>query len=52
MNVTIIVTWNMARGIGKEPMKRARELEAAGLPHMSVQGPLGTNFASALRVVS
>jgi predicted dinucleotide-binding enzyme len=32
--------------------QRARELEAAGLLHMSVQGPLGTGFGSALKIVS
>jgi 8-hydroxy-5-deazaflavin:NADPH oxidoreductase len=40
------------RPVDAGPLKRARELEAAGLLHMSVQGPLGTNFASALKVLS
>ena len=31
---------------------RARELEAAGLLHMSMQGTLGTGYRSALKVVS
>ena len=30
---------------------RARELEAAGLLHMAVQGSLGTGFASALKIL-
>ena len=34
------------------PLKRARELEAAGLLHMTVQQPLGTNFASALKILA
>jgi NADPH-dependent F420 reductase len=33
-------------------LARARELEAAGLLHMSVQGPLGTGFGSALKIVA
>jgi 8-hydroxy-5-deazaflavin:NADPH oxidoreductase len=33
-------------------LKRARELEAAGLLHMSVQETLGTGFGSALKIVS
>ena len=33
-------------------LRRARELEAAGLLHMSVQGPLGTGFGSALKIVT
>ena len=34
------------------PLKRARELEAAGLLHMGVQSSLGTGFASALKIVA
>jgi predicted dinucleotide-binding enzyme len=34
------------------PLQRARELEALGLLHMSVQGPLGTGFASAVKILS
>jgi predicted dinucleotide-binding enzyme len=34
------------------PGHRARELEALGLLHMSVQGPLGTGFASAVKILS
>jgi predicted dinucleotide-binding enzyme len=40
------------RPIDAGPLKRARELEAAGLLHMSVQEKLGTGFGSALKVVS
>ena len=39
------------RPIDAGPLKRARELEAAGLLHMSVQGTLGTGFGSALKIV-
>jgi predicted dinucleotide-binding enzyme len=39
------------RPVDAGPLKRARELEAAGLLHMSVQGPLDTGFGSALKVV-
>ncbi|HET8820090.1 MAG TPA: NADPH-dependent F420 reductase [Thermoleophilaceae bacterium] len=39
------------RPVDVGPLKRARELEAAGLLHMSVQGTLDTGFASALKVV-
>jgi predicted dinucleotide-binding enzyme len=34
------------------PQRRARELEAAGLLHMGLQGTLGTGFASALKIVT
>lgn len=39
------------RPVDTGPLKRARELEAAGLLHMSVQGTLGSGFASALKVL-
>jgi predicted dinucleotide-binding enzyme len=39
------------RPVDAGPLKRARELEAAGLLHMSVQGTLDTGFGSALKVV-
>ena len=39
------------RPVDAGPLRRARELEAAGLLHMSVQGTLDTGFASALKVV-
>jgi 8-hydroxy-5-deazaflavin:NADPH oxidoreductase len=34
------------------PLKRARELEAMGLLHMTLQGALGTGFSSALKVLA
>ena len=34
------------------PQERARELEALGLLHMTVQNSLGTGFASALKIVA
>jgi NADPH-dependent F420 reductase len=40
------------RPVDAGPLARARELEAAGLLHMSVQGSLGTGFGSALKVVA
>jgi 8-hydroxy-5-deazaflavin:NADPH oxidoreductase len=47
----------LARDGGLNPvdaggLHRARELEAAGLLHMSIQGSLGTGFGSALKVVA
>lgn len=39
------------RPIDVGPLKRARELEAAGLLHMTLKHPLGTNFGSALKLV-
>jgi predicted dinucleotide-binding enzyme len=32
------------------PPQRARELEALGLLHMTLQKPLGTGFSSAVKV--
>ena len=34
------------------PLKRARELEAMGLLHMTLQGSLGTGFSSAIRIIA
>jgi 8-hydroxy-5-deazaflavin:NADPH oxidoreductase len=34
------------------PLARAHELEALGYLHMALQQPLGTNFASAVKVVA
>ena len=34
------------------PLKRARELEALGFLHITLQGPLGTGFASAVKIVA
>ena len=47
----------LARDGGLNPVDaggqaRARELEALGLLHMSIQGTLGTGFGSAVKVVS
>jgi 8-hydroxy-5-deazaflavin:NADPH oxidoreductase len=46
----------LARDGGLRPIDaggivRARELEALGLLHMAVQGPLGTAFASAVKIL-
>ena len=40
------------RPIDAGPLKRARELEAAGLLHMTLQGPMGTGFGSALKLLA
>jgi 8-hydroxy-5-deazaflavin:NADPH oxidoreductase len=40
------------RPIDAGPLKRARELEAAGLLHMTLQAPLGTGFGSALKLLA
>jgi predicted dinucleotide-binding enzyme len=40
------------RPVDAGPLRRARELEAAGLLHMTVQGTLGTGFGSALKIVA
>ena len=40
------------RPIDAGPLSRARELEAAGLVHMSVQGTLGTGFGERLKIVA
>jgi predicted dinucleotide-binding enzyme len=39
------------RPIDAGPLKRARELEAAGLLHMTIQERLGSGFGSALKVL-
>lgn len=39
------------RPIDAGPLMRARELEATGLLHMSVQNKLGTGFASAMKIL-
>jgi predicted dinucleotide-binding enzyme len=39
------------RPIDAGPLMRARELEATGLLHMSMQNTLGTGFASALKIL-
>jgi NADPH-dependent F420 reductase len=48
---------SLARDGGLNPidaggLDRARELEALGLLHMTLQGSLGTNFASAVKLIS
>jgi predicted dinucleotide-binding enzyme len=40
------------RPVDAGPLRRARELEAAGLLHMSIQGTLGTGFGSALKIIA
>jgi 8-hydroxy-5-deazaflavin:NADPH oxidoreductase len=40
------------RPVDAGPLSRARELEAAGFLHMTVQGTLGSGFGSALKIVS
>ena len=40
------------RPIDVGPLRRARELEALGYLHMAVQEPLGSEFASAIKVVA
>jgi predicted dinucleotide-binding enzyme len=39
------------RPVDAGPLSRARELEAAGFLHMTVQGTLGTGFSTALKVL-
>ena len=34
------------------PLKRARELEAMGLLHMTLQGSLGTGFSTAVKILA
>ena len=40
------------RAIDVGPLKRARELEALGYLHMAIQQPLGTNYASTVKVLA
>jgi 8-hydroxy-5-deazaflavin:NADPH oxidoreductase len=39
------------RGIDAGPLRRARELEALGFLHMTVQGSLGTGYGSAVKLL-
>ncbi len=39
------------RGIDAGPLRRARELEALGFLHMTVQESLGTNYASTVKLL-
>jgi predicted dinucleotide-binding enzyme len=50
--VSTLVEDGGLRPIDTGPLRRARELEAAGLLHMSVQGSIGTGFGSALKILS
>lgn len=50
--VAALVEGGGMRPIDAGPLHRARELEAAGLLHMTVQGSLGTGFASALKILT
>ena len=38
------------RPIDVGPLRRAQQLEQLGFPHISLQQPLGLNFASAVRL--
>ena len=40
------------RPVDAGPLARAHELEALGFLHMALQGPLGTGFASTVKVLS
>jgi hypothetical protein len=40
------------RAVDAGPLRRARELEALGYLHMALQQPLGTGFASSVKVVA
>ena len=50
--VSGIVAGSGLRAIDVGPLKRARELEALGYLHMAMQQPLGTNYSSAVKVLS
>ncbi len=49
--VSSLVTDAGLRPVDAGPLKRARELEAAGLLHIGVQGALSTGFASAMKIL-
>ena len=40
------------RAIDAGPLARSRELEAIGFEHISLQGSLGTGFASSIKILS
>ncbi len=46
-----IVTGAGLRAIDAGSLRRARELEALGFLHMALQEPLGTNFASTVKIL-
>jgi 8-hydroxy-5-deazaflavin:NADPH oxidoreductase len=50
--VAQLVTDGGLRPVDAGPLRRAHELEALGYLHMALQQPLGTSFASAVKVVS
>jgi predicted dinucleotide-binding enzyme len=50
--VSRIVTDAGLRPIDAGPLKRAREIEALGYLHMAIQQPLGTGFATAVKILS
>ena len=50
--VSRIVTDGGLRPIDAGPLKRAREIEAIGYLHMAIQQPLGTGFASTVKILS
>jgi 8-hydroxy-5-deazaflavin:NADPH oxidoreductase len=39
------------RAVDAGPLRRARQLEALGYLHMGVQEPLGTGYASAVKIL-
>jgi predicted dinucleotide-binding enzyme len=47
-----LITEGGMRPIDSGSLARARELEALGLLHMAIQGPLGTHFASAIKMLA
>ena len=50
--VSRIVTDGGLRAIDAGPLRRARELEALGYLHMTLQEPLGTGFGSTVKVLA
>jgi predicted dinucleotide-binding enzyme len=50
--VSRLVEDGAMRPIDAGPLARARELEALGYLHMAVQAPLGTGFASAVKLLA
>ena len=50
--VSDIVRQSGLRPIDAGPLARARELEALGFLHMALQEPLGTNFASTVKILA
>ena len=49
--VSELVGQSGLRPIDAGPLARARELEALGFLHMALQEPLGTNFASTVKIL-